>query len=587
VLRTATDEEVIGRAGTQAIDLEEMTGTLGELEKVLSPLSFMMSHKPVYRRVLVNLSLRYVPMLVERVRHGNDEVKKAARAELARIGAHGLRPLLEALRDEKDVTQQRIAVQVLGHLGNKGAAAPLVHMARQEPPRDLRHIGTLTENVDREVRVDALVAAGRLGDPSVLADVLPLMDHQEVAMREAATFTLGRSRDRRAVPPLVKVLGDRRPSVQTLACLGLAQIDDPRVGPAVIATLKDRSKLDQVRAACAYAIGARRLTSGVPALLAALADNRGETQRLAAWALGQIGAPKTLGPLIRAYFARAGQSSAELVWAIGRVSGAGLAPSGLGDLGDYPMRSGKYDELEAIAHLPGPVPHTAASSKLVIEHTTDIAAGLDEALSEHRDVVVSVLGDLDAATDRLALGALTPNAPAPRLSAALDTIGAAIAAKVETQLDAQDPKVRGLAISVLAKLDASAGHAAVDAIEKALHDPADQVRAAAMNAIPVVAHRRGTPPPSLIKALVGVLHAGTWGDRRVAALALGKLGTAGDVPALIAAARDRSSFVREAVAISLGQIGGARVRATLTALSRDDVLQVRQAATRGLAPPKP
>ena len=110
VLRNDTNEDVIARAGEQAIDLEEMTDTLGELEKVLSPLSFMMAHKPVYRRVLVRLYLRYVPRLVERIHHGNDEVKKAARAELDRVGAHGLRPLLEALRDEKDVNQQRIAV---------------------------------------------------------------------------------------------------------------------------------------------------------------------------------------------------------------------------------------------------------------------------------------------------------------------------------------------------------------------------------------------------------------------------------------------------------------------------------------------
>src|SRR6185295_15654498 len=164
-------------------------------------------------------------------------VRKAARVELDRVGAHGLRPLLEALRDEKDIAQQRIAVQVLGHLGNKGAAAPLVHMARQEPAKDQRHIGTLPETLDREVRVDALVAAGRLGDAKVIDDVLPLMDHQESAMRQAATFTLGRSGDKRAVAPLLKALDDRRPSVQALACLGLAQVDDARIGPALVKTL--------------------------------------------------------------------------------------------------------------------------------------------------------------------------------------------------------------------------------------------------------------------------------------------------------------------------------------------------------------
>ena len=55
VLRNDTNEDVIARAGEQAIDLEEMTDTLGDLEKVLSPLSFMMAHKPIYRRVLVEI----------------------------------------------------------------------------------------------------------------------------------------------------------------------------------------------------------------------------------------------------------------------------------------------------------------------------------------------------------------------------------------------------------------------------------------------------------------------------------------------------------------------------------------------------
>jgi hypothetical protein len=185
------------------------------------------------------------------------------------------------------------------------------------------------------------------------------MEHQEGAMREAATFTLGRSGDKRAVPPLLKVLGERPERVreQVLACLGLAQIDDGRVGPALIGALKDASKVDAVRAGCAYAIGARKIQAGVPALLAALEDNRGETQRLAAWALGQLGEQKALGPLIRAYFARAGQESDELVWAIGRVSGGNLAAAPLGNFGEYPMKGGRYNQFEALRGLPGALPH--------------------------------------------------------------------------------------------------------------------------------------------------------------------------------------------------------------------------------------
>ncbi|HET9620327.1 MAG TPA: HEAT repeat domain-containing protein, partial [Kofleriaceae bacterium] len=617
ILRTASDEETIGHAGRQAIDLEEMTDTLGELEKVVSPLSFMMAHKPVYRRVLVELYLRYVPRLVEREKHGSDEIKKAARAELVRIGGHGLQPLLEALRDDKEVGQQRVAVAVLGHLGNKGAAEPLVHMASIAPPKDA-HRGA-NDGVDHELRVDALVAAGRLGDPAVLGDVLPLMSHAEIAIREAATFTLGRSGDKRAVAPLITVLADNRPSVQVLACLGLAQIDDPRVGPAVIKALSDVRKHDDVRAACAYAIGVRKLAAGAPALLDALADNRGETQRLAAWALGQLGDGKALGPLLRAHFARGGHSDDELVWAIGRTSGAGLAASTPSGLGEFPLRAGKYNLDEAVALLPGPLPRPAPGPRLVVEHADDIARGLADALGEHRDVIVAALADLDGGQSQIALGALAPASTGdgksdPKLDAALATIAAAIEPKVTAQLTSDDPKVRALAVSVLAKLDGGKVHGADAAIGKALADPADQVRSAAMNAIPVLAARRGTAPAELVAALVkalagasgpsgssgsagsagsagssGAAGASTagWGDRRVAALALGRLGEKGDPAALVRAAADPSSFVREAVATALAGTAGATSGGTdaVLALSRDDVPQVRAAAARALATP--
>jgi tetratricopeptide (TPR) repeat protein/HEAT repeat protein len=580
VLRNETNDDVIQRAGDQAIDLEEMTGTLGELEKVLSPLSFMMAHKSVYRQELVRLYFRYVPLLAERIHHGNDEVKKAARVELDRVSAHGLRPLLEALRDEKDVGQQRIAVEVLGYLGNKGAAPPLVHMARQEPNKDQRRIGTLAETLDRDIRVDALVAAGRLGDPGVIDEVLPLMEHQEIALREAATFTIGRSGDRRAVAPLVKALTDRQTSVQVLACLGLAQIDDPRVAPAVIGVVKDATRLDSVRAACAYAIGVRRIASASPVLLAALDDNRGETQRLAAWALGELGSAPALGPLLRAYFARAGQSADELVWAIARASGAGLAPVPISDLGDYPLHAGKFDKDAAVATLPGSLPHAPAVGKLVADHATDIAGGLVLALGEHRDVVVSVLADLDAMPDHLALGALTPPGNDAKTTAALAAIAQTIAPAVAAHLGDDDPKVRALAISVTAKLDTPATTAAV---AKALTDPAAQVRAAGMTAIAVIAHRHGNAPPELVGALVKTLGSAGWEDRRAAAFALGRLGPAGNVDALVKAASDASSFVREAVAIALGQVGGPKAAAALAQLNHDDVPQVQEAAARSLA----
>lgn len=583
VLRTSTTDETVGRAGREAIVLEEMTFSLGELEKVLSPLSFIMAHKPVFRHVLVELYVRYVPWLVDRERHGTEDVKKAARAELTRISGHGLQPLLEALRDDKDPAQQRVAVSVLGNLGNKGAAGPLVHLAKQEPTKDgNRYIGTNQEVLDREIRVDALVAAGRLGDSRVIDQVLPLVENPEVEMREAATFTLGRTGDKRAMPALVKlVTSDAQASVRTLACFGFAQIDDPRVGPAAIAVLTDARKQDATRAACAYALGARGLKSGLPALTAALADNRGEAQRLAAWALGQIGDPRSLGPLVRAYFARAGRSADELVWAIARVSGAGTAPSPLGPFSDYPMDKSKYDHMAAVAQFPGPVATPPMPGKLVTEHADDIAQGILDALGEHRDVVVSALTDLDSAPTSLAIGALTPaGKPDAKLAAALTTIGTKVAPAIKGQLASDDPKLRAHAISLTAKLDGAGATDADASITTAMADPAQSVRAAAMRGIVIVATRRGAAPKPLVQLLVKALKSDDFADRRDAATALIELGTGGDLAALIPLAKDQRAYVREVVARA--PLPGAAGLEALLALSTDEIAQVRAAAARTL-----
>jgi HEAT repeat protein len=256
------------------------------------------------------------------------------------------------------------------------------------------------------------------------------------------------------------------------------------------------------------------------------------------------------------------------------------------------MRSGKLDDNKLVADLPGSLPHPAPASKLVVDHASDIAAGLAEALSEHRDVVVRVLEDLDDAPERLALGALTPQvwsgtgSPGPagstgdaKITAALQTIANGIETQVIAQLTSDDPKVRALAISVLAKIGSPK---ADTAIGKALADAAPQVRASAMTSIVVLAHRRGKAPPELTSALAKMLAAPEWGDRRVAAQAMGKLGAQADVAALAKAATDSQAFVREAVATALGQAGGAAAEAPLQTLAKDGVPEVREAATQAL-----
>src|SRR5262249_33489288 len=129
VVKRATDDEVVRTAARKAMDLEEYLQTLGDLEQDLSPLAFAATGKSTYRRILVEIYDRSVPALVHRARNGD----AAAEKELQRIGEHGLKPLLEALEDASDLDQLRAAVRVLGYLGNKAAAAPLVKLAASPP----------------------------------------------------------------------------------------------------------------------------------------------------------------------------------------------------------------------------------------------------------------------------------------------------------------------------------------------------------------------------------------------------------------------------------------------------------------------
>src|SRR6185436_243520 len=166
---------------------------------------------------------------------------------------------------------------------------------------------------------------------------------------------------------------------------------------------------------------------------------------------------------------------------------------------------------EAIARLPGDLPKPVTGSRLVADHADDIAKGLTEALGEHRDVIVAVLEDLDGAPTQLALGALMPgSAGDAKVEAGLHAIGSAIEPSITAQLTSDDPKVRALAVSVLAKIDGGKVRGAEAAIAKALGDPADQVRGAAMNAVAVLATRRGAAPPALVTALVKALASPSW-----------------------------------------------------------------------------
>jgi tetratricopeptide (TPR) repeat protein len=615
ILRRATDEQILGRAGRESIDLEEMTRSLGELERMLAPLTFTFAHKPVYRRVLVELYGRYVPELVRTWRTGPPEQRSAARAELDRLGAHGLKPLLEALSDETDVHQQRIAVSVLGYLGNKGAAAPLVRLAQKATPAQQSAARALTPVLEWDVRLDALVAAARLGDASVIDELVTLTGRDgKDAFREAALFGLGRTGDRRALPVLTVALGSTSEADAALACLGLAQIlaqtGDRSALPALIAVVRDEQRADIPRAACAFALGhvadkGTGTPAAVDALIQVLGQGNGELQRMAVWALGRTGDGRVDGrvdgrlgaALLQVYFLRH-EPVRRAIRAVLARDGAGPRAGAGGDidLGSFPRgRDGRYDAAAALQALLGDVEPPRLpprlGSRLLQSHEADIVKGVRAALHEHRDVLVRVLAELDQAPAHLTLGELTaslteaPPAEQTRMRQALGRIGQGLVPDLAALAQHRDAEVRSLVVSVAAKIDSPES---ARIVLTGIDDAQPTVRRAAMRAAASHASvHGGKGSAALAQAVARRLQTDDWEGRTDAARALGDFGAHTDLAALIKAVDDSNAYVRESAVQSLGRLAGAGIERdrAVTALihaAQDEIAVIRLAAVEGL-----
>ena len=119
VMRRAPDEELVIDAARRAIDLEEYLGTLGELERELSPLAYAHADKPVYRNLLIELYDRYGTPLVARAQAPGDD-GESVRPELRASASTGCARCSTCSSTARP-HEQRVAVALLGALGNPSA----------------------------------------------------------------------------------------------------------------------------------------------------------------------------------------------------------------------------------------------------------------------------------------------------------------------------------------------------------------------------------------------------------------------------------------------------------------------------------
>lgn len=525
VMRRAPDEEMVIDAARRAIDLEEYLGTLGDLERELSPLAYAHADKPVYRNLLLELYDRYGTPLVTRARAGDPTVHK----ELERLGEHGLRPLLDILVDGEP-GQQRIAVALLGAIGNPSAAPALLKLALDRRPRPHEDRGAAIE-----LREQAALAAAEVAGAHDLASLLKLAGEPEKQLRVAAVYGLGRLADRRAQAALVTALDDGASDVGVTACLALGRHAQGRALDAMVTRLRAQDRRPELRAACAFGLGVAAARADSPlgagerqavrtALAATLDEGADEPQRAAAWALGAVGPGDAAPSLVRAVFVRRDDVRRAGLAALAGDAARALPPPVVGDDGlDAPRTLAALGTL-ASTPADGKLPDALAACR---GHEAAAAAAIVDALSRHRDLVLRTLADLAAGSPE----ALAPLLP--RIAPAL--------AKAATHAD---PAVRARTAGLAARIGD------VELTAAALADAAPPVRLAALSALAAAPPLSPAARAQLAPGVERALRSPDWRLRRAAAFAAAahaELWPDRGARVLAPLRRDPSGFVREAL----------------------------------------
>jgi cellulose synthase operon protein C len=628
VVRASGDEELVARAARASMQINLGKGSLETLERELLPVAVGNPQKPMYRRLLVELYGAMTMPLVQKVRHGEDAAEIAkARAELSAIGTRAVKPLLDALGDERDA-QQRIAIEVLAYVENKNAGPSLFNFA--------------TGQADRELRTRAMVAVGALRDPAMLPKLAQLLEPvlppergdrggeraidaapaEQISL--AAAWAVARTPGPKSEDLLARLLEASSPDVRAVAAIGLATAptnNARRHAVALVSLAKAPDAGPRARAAALAALGelvhrglpapneleqlAQGLLDAPDALLRRTALGTSAQVALAGSSEGGARRPGSADfsatvdrAIAQAVFDRdpALRSRAVAVSALRlERQRPGVAPARADDPLAVPDgRLDVDDMLRALAPR-DPDDRAKATALVALETPLRLAATAAVTTSAERAAVVG---------DALASQILAPFAPESELPPEL---AARAAASTRAILESAAPGFAGLARHSNAALRARAAQVlaregsdgSTSALARALEQGDAEARRGILSAI------EAGRPPGLIGPVVRALaNDESWAVRVRAAETLASLGTLASArePALAAletaASGDRFALVREAALRALHGLDPARAAPTLRAAATSDaeprvrtlateLLGQRSTAAPATAPAKP
>jgi len=243
---------------------------------------------------------RAVEPLIAALKDEGESVRSSAARALGKIGdPRAVESLIAALKDKKWHVRKPAAgaLDRLAWKPDRGAAGAAYWAAKGEWGKCVEIGAPAVEPLiaalkDEDVRMRAVEALGKIGDPRAVEPLIAALKDQDERMRKWAAEALGQIGDPRAVEPLIAALKDQDVRMRAVEALG--KIGDPRAVEPLIAALNDRD--ERVRKWAAEALGKIGDPRAVEPLIAALRDQNRDVRRASVWALGEIGDPAPSSP---------------------------------------------------------------------------------------------------------------------------------------------------------------------------------------------------------------------------------------------------------------------------------------------------
>lgn len=450
--------------------------------------------QPTARKEVIEALARYgarvTELLIEQLDAAELETRQAAIIALGRIGDVGAAPALIRMLDASPelavvtagalakIGDRRAFTALLGLMGHEDAS---VRQAIVSALNSLGHPDMAAEMVVRlqdpnpRVRESAVKIAGYFGYDECIELLLAACADGDLNVRRVALEHIPYLDDPRVFGILQKALQQPQASVRAAAARGLAQVEGTAALQPLLAALQDRDAW--VRYYAARSLGRHAFPDALPALARlAQEDPANHVRASAIEALGRIGGPRAVSILAPLAEAEDRDVARAALAALGSVGHPDALPPLLSALrSQQPGR--QVDAIRALAERGGP----GAAGALQWAAAADTNPTVIQA-------AIAALAQLATPEALAALVALTADETRREACiAALAQVGEAHADQIARGLAHAQPTVRCATVEALARMKRPY---ASELLATALDDPEAVVRLAAVQALDRLGSRR-------------------------------------------------------------------------------------------------